>query len=266
MTSRATTAATVLPAEPLDPADRGTILPSASLASVVPVTPIETIIAIEPVNVAAASADTVRPRPRLAEPPEDVRNPEPKRAPDSGSADTGAGSPPEASRGAAETERRCVADGVAEGVSENAGARKSAAEEAGNAAASNYPGTVKRKINRPRKPRVGAQGTAIVGFDIGPDVSLASATILRSSGESAIDQAALDHLRRAAPFQAPPAGAQRRFQLEYVSRGQSRFCFPRAFRRDPALLLSNLPEAGSLNPCVQRKPACRVQPDRQNRA
>jgi protein TonB len=76
-----------------------------------------------------------------------------------------------------------------------------------------------RKISRTRKPKVGARGTAVVGFEIAASGALASVRILRSSGHEALDAAATDHLRRAAPFPAPPAGAQRRFQIVYESRG-----------------------------------------------
>ena len=204
------------------PTDPDTRLPQAPLERVMPVTPTETITGDEPVTVSAAIGDTVRPRPRPEpqdEAPAPITRRERAREPHEETAPSEHASPPAASPGAAETERRGVAEGVDEGASDDNGAGNSTVAEAGNAAASNYPGVVMRKINRTRKPRVGAAGTAVVGFEIAPDGGLSSVSILRSSGEAAIDQAALDHLRRAAPFAAPPPGAGRRFQVEYVSRG-----------------------------------------------
>ena len=98
-------------------------------------------------------------------------------------------------------------------------AKGAANTEAGNAAASSFPGLVMRKINLTRKPIVGARGTATVGFEIAANGALARVVLLKSSGNASIDAAAVDHLQRAAPFPAPPAGADRRFQVTYVSRG-----------------------------------------------
>lgn len=206
-----------------DPVDPDPVAFHATPTVVAAVTPTQTIAGIAPVNALVASQDTVRPRPRPEPEPQPQR---PTSAADSvaptvaprpeGAAAT---PPPAASPGPAEAERRGVTEGIAQGASDTGDAGKAASADAGNAAASNYPGAVMRKINRTRKPRVGARGTAIVGFEIAPDGGLVAVQLLRSSGEAAVDAAALDHLRRAAPFPAPPAGATRRFQVEYVSRG-----------------------------------------------
>lgn len=206
------------PVMPLAPTDPDAALPPMPSETVTPVTPTETITGDEPVIVSAATDETVRPR-RRPDPEAKVSDPPPERQPDPVAPSDDDGSPPAAAAGAAETERRGVTEGAETGLSSDPGADSGAATEAGNAAASNYPGAVMRKINRTRKPRVGVEGTAIVGFEIAADGQLASVRILRSSGEGAVDAAALDHLRRAAPFAAPPSGAQRRFQIEYVSRG-----------------------------------------------
>jgi periplasmic protein TonB len=202
------------PAVSSTPTEPDTRLPQTPSASIVPVTPTEIIAGAEPLSVSAATDNNVRPRPR-PETKDEALAPPPKRS----IAEDGDVSPAAASPGAAEAERRGVADGVETGASNDVGSGTGATTEAGNALASNYPGAVMRKINRTRKPRVGFQGTAIVGFEIAANGTLAGVQILQSSGESTIDQAALDHLRRAAPFPAPPAGAQRKFQVEYVSRG-----------------------------------------------
>lgn len=92
------------------------------------------------------------------------------------------------------------------------------ASAAGNAAALNYPGQVMRRIQRVRQARVRARGSAVVAFSIAANGGLASASLARRSGSAELDQAALDHIRRAAPFPAPPAGAQRNFSFEFVGR------------------------------------------------
>lgn len=84
----------------------------------------------------------------------------------------------------------------------------------GNAKASNYPGQVMRKIARVSKPRVGAKGSAIVAFTIAPSGGLSAVSIARSSGSSQLDRAALNVIRKAAPFPPPPAGARRSFSIK----------------------------------------------------
>lgn len=98
-----------------------------------------------------------------------------------------------------------------------AGARV-AAGPPGNAAADNFPGLVLRQIHAARKPRAPARGTVVVAFSIAPSGALAGASVERSSGSPALDRVALDHIRRAAPFPAPPKGARTRFTFEFVGR------------------------------------------------
>lgn len=86
-------------------------------------------------------------------------------------------------------------------------------QEAGNAAASNYPGLVMRKISGVPRPRVGARGTAVVAFTIAPGGGLSAVSVARSSGSARLDRAALAVIRRAAPFPAPPSGARRSFSI-----------------------------------------------------
>lgn len=119
---------------------------------------------------------------------------------------------------AALPERRGVADGAEAAKATVPTTEAGNSAEAGNAAATNYPGAVMRKISRTRKPRVGMRGTAIVGFEVAGNGGLAGVQVLQSSGAAEIDAAAVEHLRRAAPFPPPPAGAERRFQVAYDSR------------------------------------------------
>jgi outer membrane biosynthesis protein TonB len=74
---------------------------------------------------------------------------------------------------------------------------------------SNDAGTIMRQINRTRKPCVGVRDIAIVGFEIGPDGRMASATILQSSGEPAIIKQHLTTCERQPHF--PPAVRRRAF-------------------------------------------------------
>jgi protein TonB len=186
--------------------------PPAALA---PAPPLATVSAAEP-----GTSMNTSPRPRPRPWPETATRADPPSEP---APKLKAKAKPEpasgAAAGAAEAERKGVAEGTEKGSSEEVAGKTASTDEGGNAAASNYPGTVMRKISRTKKPKVGAQGTAVVGFEIAASGDLAGVRLLRSSGEPAIDAAAMDHLRRAAPFPAPPAGAQRRFQITYESRG-----------------------------------------------
>ena len=85
--------------------------------------------------------------------------------------------------------------------------------QSGNAAASNYPGHVMRRIARVPKPRVNNRDTAMISFSVSSNGGLAEATVARSSGSARLDQAALRVVLQAAPFPRPPEGAQRRFSI-----------------------------------------------------
>lgn len=87
------------------------------------------------------------------------------------------------------------------------------AAQAGNAAVSNYPGQVMRRISRVGKPRIRTKGTAVISFSVSSGGGLASVSVSRSSGSAALDRAAVGMIRKAAPFPRPPAGAQRRFTI-----------------------------------------------------
>ncbi len=90
------------------------------------------------------------------------------------------------------------------------GEKKGNASSAGNAAVSNYPGKVRNKINRAkRRVSGGGRGSAVVSFVIGAGGDASGIRIARSSGQPALDQAALDSVRRAAPFARIPEAADR---------------------------------------------------------
>lgn len=90
------------------------------------------------------------------------------------------------------------------------GQKKGNSATAGNAAVTNYPGKVRSKINRAKR-RVpgGARGSVVVSFVVGAGGDASGIRIARSSGEPALDKAALESVRRAAPFAKIPDGAGR---------------------------------------------------------
>ncbi len=168
-------------------------------------------------RIAAASPKTLRPdtsptdyapatsRKPLPRPDRRARAPTPRQAP--------------ASQGnAAQTVPRGSQQGSTAQAASPAPARAQNPNAQGNAAASNYPGEVLRRIQRTRQARSPARGLVLVSFTVGYNGGLASVVVARSSGHSGLDQTALDHIRRAAPFPPPPAGAQRQFSFEFVGR------------------------------------------------
>lgn len=110
-----------------------------------------------------------------------------------------------------------VATGSAAATATQSGANGSK-QAAGNAEASNYPGLVMRKLSRAGKPRVDARGAAVVAFSIGGNGALSSVSLARSSGSGALDQAAVQLVRRAGPFPKPPQGARRDFSIRISAR------------------------------------------------
>lgn len=76
-----------------------------------------------------------------------------------------------------------------------------------------YPQQVNRHLSRLRRPDSRFDGNALVGFSIAPSGGLAAIGIIRSSGNADFDDLALRHVRRAAPFPAPPSGAQTQFSV-----------------------------------------------------
>ncbi len=92
--------------------------------------------------------------------------------------------------------------------------RSSTSTRQGNAAASNYPGKVQAKLfAAQRRVRQTPKGSAIVTFVISSNGALGGIGLTQSSGDPAFDQAALDIVRRAAPFPPPPPGAQTRYAI-----------------------------------------------------
>ena len=87
------------------------------------------------------------------------------------------------------------------------------AAAAGNSAAiDKYPGQILAQLRRAlRYPAAAGRvtGEVLVDFTVSANGTASAIRISRSSGHTALDQAALDTVRRAAPFPAIPAGANR---------------------------------------------------------
>lgn len=97
------------------------------------------------------------------------------------------------------------ADKNKKGDSQDASQGNSKKKVKGNASTSNYKGLVQRKLERAKKRvRVAAKGTVIVSFTISANGSVVNLRVRKSSGKPAIDQGALDIVRRASPFPAIP--------------------------------------------------------------
>ncbi|MBF9036693.1 TonB family protein [Rhodobacterales bacterium HKCCE2091] len=160
----------------------------------------------------------------VAATPPDVRTPDastarPMRRPDPAAAvePTPAPAPAVAAGNADRDALRGQPTGEAAAAATATGPARNAGQSAGNAAASTYPGLVMRQIQRARR-RTDERGVALVQFSISGSGALGGLSIARSSGNPALDRIALATISSAAPFPAPPAGAQTNFSVEIAGR------------------------------------------------
>lgn len=212
------TASTVTTAEPAVPA------PAFTVTALSPVAPVaaETPAVLSP-NIVAQTPDSDAPvlskRPLVKNPVLAAKVAQEQERKKAERVETRA-EPQKAARGNAQ---RNNTKGTQSGTSKTAkmqtsGKSKKKATQAGNAAASKYPGQVMRRIARQSKPHVRSTGTAVVAFTISSGGGLARVSIARSSGSAALDKAAVGLIRKAAPFPRPPAGAQRKFSIRIKGR------------------------------------------------
>lgn len=184
---------------------RATTQPAAPVAAA-PAAPARVTAREGPV-VQTAEANTTRPvaRPRAAATPE--RNaPTPSQH-------------PAALRGdASETARA----GDTQDATQGTAARTQQGQDGQSAndgrAAARYPQLINRHLSRLRRPNARFNGAAVVSFTISGNGGLDAVSVARSSGNAEFDRLALVHIRRAAPFPRPPAGAQRRFSVRIGAR------------------------------------------------
>ncbi|WP_085032193.1 energy transducer TonB family protein [Ensifer aridi] len=184
----------VLPAEEVPVAQVTEATVTASVA------PVETVVPEE------------KPEPKKIEPPK-VEKPEPKKEP----AKKKKVARKKAGDGGtqAKSQNKGQADGLENAAAAAASGEKGrVAQQAGNAAVSNYPGKVRNKLNRAfRYPaeakRQRLRGVAHVRFTVTSGGGVASVSLAKSAGSPILDEAALAAVQRAAPFPAIPAGAGR---------------------------------------------------------
>lgn len=171
---------------------------TSQTAALSPVTPPETL-SPAPETATAAPDKSLRPHPRPDRPaPQMATQPQ-------GNADRNA--------------TRGTATGQDTATTASAPSRQATTQGDGGAATSaSYGRAVLTQISRTRKARAPSRGRTVVAFSISDAGALASVQVLQSSGSPDLDRVALDHIRRAAPFPKPPAGARRQFSFEFVGR------------------------------------------------
>ena len=80
-----------------------------------------------------------------------------------------------------------------------------------------YAKAVMKKVRATKRKTGAGRGTVVVGFTIASDGGLAAVQVLRSSGNGALDNVAVDHIRRSAPF-PPPSGAPASYSFEFIGK------------------------------------------------
>ena len=84
-----------------------------------------------------------------------------------------------------------------------------------------YAAGIRAKVARNKPAGFGRSGEVQVSFGVTPSGDLSYASLAQSSGNERLDEAALEAIRRSAPFGPPPADA---------SPAQLRFSIPFYFR------------------------------------
>lgn len=88
--------------------------------------------------------------------------------------------------------------------------------EGGGVSPAAYAKAVLKKVRATKRKPVSGRGTVVVGFTIAPNGGVASVQVLQSSGDAGLDAIAVDHIRRSAPFPAPPPSAKPGYSFEFV--------------------------------------------------
>jgi len=213
----------VAPIEPSPPSDVQIAAVQPLEAAVAPVEQAQAVDTLETVEEAVPLPDVApvpepRPQPvraettllpKKAEPRKpEPRKPEPKKKPEQ-VVQKKAAAPRAGAGGRNEADAR---KGDADGQENARAASRDAAgnsRQAGNAAVSNYPGKVLQKLRRALPRRSSGKGEVYISFRVSANGSVGSIRIARSSGSPALDSAALETVRRAAPFPPIPAEAGR---------------------------------------------------------
>ncbi|EHK56217.1 energy transducer TonB family protein [Allomesorhizobium alhagi] len=195
-------------AAPAAPAEPVTETPAGTMAEPLPEETFETLAAVAPIP---------EPRPEAPKPekPVEKKRAAAKKEPAKPREQKSAEKRVAGSGGNAKADaRRGETDGQANGKTaarSRGGNRQSAA---GNAAVSNYPGKIVSKLRRAlRYPaeakRNKLRGEVRVAFTVSAGGGVGGVRVVRSSGSPVLDKAAVETVRRAAPFPAIPEGAGR---------------------------------------------------------
>jgi protein TonB len=95
---------------------------------------------------------------------------------------------------------------------------KASSRPAAQGSANAWGNSVLKKIRKTPRRLASGHGIVRVGFVVAADGGLASAKVLKSSGDASLDAMAVDHIRRAAPFAPPPGDAVRMLSFEFQVR------------------------------------------------
>jgi protein TonB len=216
----AETAPEILATDTAQPVDENVVAPSAQTVTEAPAGTVAEPVPEEPFQTLAAVAPIPEPRPEAPRPEKPAEKVEKKRAPEKkepakpreqkSAEKRAAGSGGNAKADA----RRGEADGQADGKTVARSKGGSRQSTAGNAAVSNYPGKVVSKLRRAQRypseaKRKKQQGEAWVAFTVSANGGIGGVRLMRSSGSPVIDKAAIETVRRAAPFPAIPKDAGR---------------------------------------------------------
>lgn len=182
-----------------------------------PVEQAETVMPVEQSEMVVAALDAPLPTPRPAytppKKPKTAKQPAPR---ETRKAARNTRKPPSSgSRGRDEQDaRRGSATGSRDAGETARGRQTARASQSGNARVSNYPGKIIAKLRRARRypseaKRERLRGQVRISFTVTSGGGVSSIRVLRSSGSPILDRAALDTVRRAAPFPPIPQEARR---------------------------------------------------------
>jgi len=206
------TVLTLTATQPVEPAQVTATQP-AQIAAAQP----QTLEALPDVEVRDVTADTVRPPGRPANlgeaPPPPQQTQQARQTPP-----TPQGNSNENTRRGAATASQNTGQAAQSGQGQQV---DQAAVAAARQATANYGNVVVRRIQRTRRENYRGRGRgreATVGFGIETSGQLAWVRIESSSGDAELDELAVRHIRRAAPFPALPAGAGRVYSWVFEGR------------------------------------------------
>ena len=162
---------------------------------------------VQPVDSQVAEAQPTEPPPEVVTPvekPKPVERPKEVKKPVAKVAKAKSGS-----RGESEQDsKRGSADGTEAAQSDQNSQLNARKAGSGDAAIANYTGKVQARIKRyvQRVPSKYEKGlTLVVRLTIGSNGELRSLSVARSSGDSGLDQAVIEQVRKAAPFPSLPS-------------------------------------------------------------